>query len=97
MLNASKKENHWLTYSRQSSVPNALQKLGEPLLTSTLILPDQTDPLDDPYDIETQLAKRIDIFINSGVGTLNTTSIIDLSGDHLEVIPHSVGDVRAFE
>lgn len=74
-----------------------LQELGEPLLTSTLILPDQTDPLDDPYDIEMQLGKRIDMFIDSGLGTLSTTSIVDLSGDQPEVIRRGVGDVSAFE
>ena len=74
-----------------------LQELGEPLLTSTLIPPDQTDPLDDPYDIEMQLGKRIDVFIDSGLGTLSTTSIVDLSGDQPEVIRRGVGDVSAFE
>lgn len=74
-----------------------LQELGEPLLTSTLILPDQTDPLDDPYDIEMQLGKRIDVFIDSGLGTLSTTSIVDLSGDQPEVIRRGVGNVSAFE
>ena len=49
-----------------------LKELGEPLLTSTLILPDQTEPLDDPYDIENQLGKRIDVFIDGGFGTLST-------------------------
>ncbi len=74
-----------------------LKELGEPLLTSTLILPGQDQPLDDPYDIEQQLEKRIDVFIDSGFGTLNTTSIVDLSGDHPEVIRRGVGDVSAFE
>lgn len=74
-----------------------LQELGEPLLTSTLILPDQTDPMDDPYEIEMQLGKRIDVFIDSGLGTLSTTSIVDLSGDQPEVIRRGVGDVSAFE
>lgn len=74
-----------------------LQELGEPLLTSTLILPDQKDPLDDPYDIENQLAKRIDVFIDSGFGTLSTTSIVDLSGENPEIIRRGVGDVSAFE
>ncbi|MEG0603884.1 MAG: L-threonylcarbamoyladenylate synthase, partial [Acinetobacter sp.] len=63
-----------------------LKELGEPLLTSTLILPDQKDPLDDPYDIENQLAKRIDVFIDSGFGTLSTTSIVDLSGENPVVV-----------
>lgn len=74
-----------------------LKELGEPLLTSTLILPGQKDPLDDPYDIENQLAKRIDVFIDSGFGTLSTTSIVDLSGENPVVVRHGVGDVSAFE
>ncbi|WP_420001989.1 L-threonylcarbamoyladenylate synthase [Acinetobacter sp. LF10] len=74
-----------------------LQELGEPLLTSTLILPDQKDPLDDPYDIENQLAKRIDVFIDSGFGTLSTTSIVDLSGENPVVVRRGLGDVSAFE
>ncbi|KXZ66040.1 L-threonylcarbamoyladenylate synthase [Acinetobacter venetianus] len=74
-----------------------LQELGEPLLTSTLILPDQKDPLDDPYDIENQLGKRIDVFIDGGLGTLSTTSIVDLSGENPEIVRRGVGDVSAFE
>lgn len=74
-----------------------LKELGEPLLTSTLILPDQTEPLDDPYDIENQLGKRIDVFIDGGFGTLSTTSIVDLSGGNPEIVRRGVGDVSAFE
>lgn len=74
-----------------------LKELGEPLLTSTLILPDQTEPLDDPYDIENQLGKRIDVFIDGGFGTLSTTSIVDLSGENPEIVRRGVGDVSAFE
>ena len=74
-----------------------LKELGEPLLTSTLILPGQEDPLDDPYEIDLQLNKRIDELIDSGLGTLSTTSIIDLSGDNLQIVRRGVGDVSAFE
>ena len=73
-----------------------LKELGEPLLTSTLILPGQNDPLDDPYEIEMQLGKRIDVLIDGGLGTLSTTSIIDLSGDYPVVIREGVGDSSAF-
>ena len=74
-----------------------LKELGEPLLTSTLILPGQDAPMDDPYDIEQLLEKRIDVFIDSGLGTLTTTSIVDLSGTNPEIIRRGVGDVSAFE
>ena len=74
-----------------------LKELGEPLLTSTLILPGQEDPLDDPYEIDLQLNKRIDVLIDGGVGTLSTTSIIDLSGANPQTVRRGVGDVSAFE
>lgn len=74
-----------------------LKELGEPLLTSTLILPGQKDPLDDPYEIDLQLNKRIDVLIDGGLGTLSTTSIVDLSGDNPKIVRRGVGDVSAFE
>lgn len=74
-----------------------LKELDEPLLTSTLILPGQSEPIDDPYEIEMQIGKRIDVLIDGGLGTLNTTSIVNLAGDYPEVIRRGVGDVSAFE
>ena len=73
-----------------------LQELGEPLLTSTYFTGSRR-PLDDPYDIENQLDKRIDVFIDGGFGTLTSTSIVDLSGEHPEIIRRGVGDASAFE
>ncbi|MFB2539282.1 MULTISPECIES: L-threonylcarbamoyladenylate synthase [unclassified Acinetobacter] len=74
-----------------------LQELGEPMITSTLILPKQSEPLDDPYDIEMQLSKHVDVFIDAGMGTLATTSIVDLSQDYPVVVRHGLGDVSNFE
>ncbi|WP_297428476.1 L-threonylcarbamoyladenylate synthase [uncultured Acinetobacter sp.] len=74
-----------------------LKELGEPLLTSTLILPGQKEPLDDPYEIEMQIGKRIDVLIDGGFGTLTTTSVIDLSGDYPVVLRQGAGDVSAFD
>lgn len=74
-----------------------LKELGEPLLTSTLILPGQSEPLDDPYEIEMQIGKRIDVLIDGGFGTLTTTSVIDLSGDYPVVLRQGAGNVSAFE
>jgi len=74
-----------------------LKELGEPLLTSTLILPNQTEPLDDPYEIELQIGNRIDVLVDGGLGTLSTTSIVDLSGNNPEIIRRGVADVSPFE
>ena len=74
-----------------------LKELGEPLITSTLILPDHQDPLDDPFEIELQLGKRIDVFIDGGLGMLGTTSIVDLSQDTPLVVRRGLSDVSMFE
>lgn len=93
----AKKKTIGLRVPNNSICQLLLKELGEPLLTSTLILPNQDLPLDDPYEIEQQLEKRIDVFIDSGFGTLTSTSIVDLSGQNPEVIRRGVGDVSAFE
>ena len=93
----AKKKTVGLRVPNNSICQLLLKELGEPLLTSTLILPNQDLPLDDPYEIEQQLEKRIDVFIDSGFGTLTSTSIVDLSGQNPEVIRRGVGDVSAFE
>lgn len=74
-----------------------LEELGEPMLTSTLILPGQELPLDDPYDIEMQLGKLIDVFIDGGIATTGVTSIVDLSGEEPVIIREGMGDVSAFQ
>ncbi len=74
-----------------------LEELGEPLLTSTLMLPGQDLPFDDPYDIEMSLSKQIDVFIDGGITTRGMTSIVDLSGDYPTIVRHGLGDVSAFE
>ena len=74
-----------------------LEELGEPLLTSTLMLPGQELPFDDPYDIEMALSKQIDVFIDGGITTRGVTSIVDLSGDYPTIVRHGLGDVSAFE
>lgn len=73
-----------------------LEELNEPLLTSTLILPGQDLPFDDPYDIELQLGKQIDVLVDGGVSSRGVTSIIDLSGDYPVVIREGMGNVSAF-
>ncbi len=73
-----------------------LETLGEPMLTTTLSLPDHTQPLDDPYEIEDKLEKLIDVFIDVGMGTLGETSVIDLSNDEIIVVREGLGDVVSF-
>ncbi len=78
-------------------VPLALlAELGEPLMSSTLILPDHDLPLADPDDIWEILSGRIDLLIDSGNCGLDPTTVVDLTGDYPQVLRQGSGDASAF-
>ena len=74
----------------------ALQALlevhGAPLLATTLILPGETEPLNDPEEILERLDKQIAGVIDSGACPLEPTTVVDLSGDAPEVLRRGRGD-----
>ena len=58
-----------------------LAELGEPLLTSTLILPDDAQPLSDAHVIRERLEKRVDLILDGGACGAEPTTVVDLTGD----------------
>jgi len=56
-----------------------LEELNEPLLSSTLILPDEDQPLTDVDEIRERLEKLVDIVIEGGMVGLEPTTVIDLT------------------
>lgn len=74
-----------------------LEELGEPLLSSTLILPDDEHrPLNDPEEIRDRLERRVELVIDGGAVGLDPTTIIDLTGDAPELVRKGKGDVTHF-
>ena len=77
----------------------ALQALlevhGAPLLATTLILPGETEPLNDPEEILERLDKQIAGVIDSAACPLEPTTVVDLSGDAPEVLRRGRGDPAA--
>lgn len=78
-----------------------LEALGEPMLTSTLKLPqqktsDSTLPMDDPYEISLQLEHGIDLLMDAGISTRKVGTIVDLTGDEPILVRQGAGDVSNF-
>lgn len=73
-----------------------LAELGEPLLSTTLILPGSETPLDDPQAIRERLEKSIELVIDSGSCGIEPTTVIDLTRDAPEVIRRGKGPVAPF-
>ena len=73
-----------------------LAELGEPLLSSTLLLPDHDAPLTQGWEIKEELDNSVDAVIDSGECGTEPTTVIDLSGDEPEIIRKGAGDVTRF-
>ncbi len=73
-----------------------LEALNEPLLSSTLILPDDEVPLTDPYEIRQMLEHQVDLIIDGGFCGLEATTVIDFEDDVPVVVRKGLGDSSAF-
>ena len=74
-----------------------LEELGEPLLSTTLILPDEEGPLNDAEHIRELLEKQVDLVIDGGAVGVDFTTVIDLTGDEPVLLRRGKGDVAPFE
>ena len=72
-----------------------LKELGEPIMSSTLLLPGDDLPLTDPHDIEERIGHEIDLIIDAGPTGIEPTSVIDLSDGTVRVLRVGRGDVSA--
>lgn len=73
-----------------------LEELGEPLLSSTLILPGEEEPLCDAEDIRDRLEKQIDLVLDAGVCGCGTTTVVNLVGGTPELIRAGRGALEPF-
>ena len=75
---------------------NLLENVGEPLMTSTLMLPGEDLPMTDPYEINEVLGHQLDLIIDGGFCGFEGTTVIDLTQDIPFVTRHGAGDASAF-
>ncbi|MGB8518317.1 MAG: L-threonylcarbamoyladenylate synthase [Gallionella sp.] len=73
-----------------------LEELGEAMLSSTLILPDEAWPLNDAEHIRELLEGQVDAVIDGGSAGVDFTTVIDLTGDTPVLLRQGVGDVTPF-
>lgn len=73
-----------------------LAELGEPLLSSTLILPGDAAPLDDAEDIRNRLERRVDLILNSGSCGVVPTTVVDLTEEMPRITRQGKGVAELF-
>ncbi|MCP4042950.1 MAG: threonylcarbamoyl-AMP synthase [Gammaproteobacteria bacterium] len=73
-----------------------LDTLGEPLMSSTLILPGEEMPLTDADDIQERLGKQVELVIDGGYCGFEPTTVVDMMGEVPTVVRVGKGDTTPF-
>ncbi len=74
-----------------------LAELGEPLVSSTLLLPGHDEPLTQGWQIDDQAGHAVDAVIDCGDCGTEPTTVIDFSQEEPEILRHGAGDPSPFE
>jgi tRNA threonylcarbamoyl adenosine modification protein (Sua5/YciO/YrdC/YwlC family) len=106
ILRATKEVPRRLQHPKRSAVgirvPNhavlqaLLEALAEPLLSMTLQLPDDDEPLNDAEEIRDRLQNQIDLVIDSAISHAGLTTVIDLTESPPSLIRQGVADAAPF-
>jgi tRNA A37 threonylcarbamoyladenosine synthetase subunit TsaC/SUA5/YrdC len=74
-----------------------LESRGEPIMSSTLLLPGDDIPLTDVYEIEERIGNDVDLILAGGSAGITPTTVVDLSSGTIDVLRVGLGAVSALE
>jgi tRNA threonylcarbamoyl adenosine modification protein (Sua5/YciO/YrdC/YwlC family) len=96
-LQDPKKRSIGIRVPNHKIVAELLDVVGEPIMSSTLLLPGEELPLTDPEDIRERLEKQVDAIIDGGICGLEPTTVLDLSDGKVTVLRQGKGEASEFE
>ena len=73
-----------------------LEEMGEPVMTSSLIMPGDDLPLSDPYDIRQTLENQLDLIVDGGYCGFEATTVVDMTDESPVLVRQGVGDASVF-
>jgi tRNA threonylcarbamoyl adenosine modification protein (Sua5/YciO/YrdC/YwlC family) len=82
---------------RHTVLQALLTELGEPMLSSTLLMPGEDEPMTAGWEIKERLDNLVDAVVDAGDCGTDMTSVVDLSGAEPEIVRRGAGDLSRFE
>lgn len=95
-LMAPKKRSVGVRIPDHTLVQALLEALGEPLISTTLLLPGETEPMTEGWLIKDELDQLLDAVIEGEAGSLPTT-VVDFTSGVAEIARYGAGDPTRFE
>ncbi len=74
-----------------------LEAMGEPIMSTTLQLPGEAEPLTEPWEIRERLDRQVDLVVDAGPGGTEPTTVVDLSGPEPVLLRVGKGDPGPFQ
>ncbi|HHJ20471.1 MAG TPA: threonylcarbamoyl-AMP synthase [Gammaproteobacteria bacterium] len=74
-----------------------LETLNQPIMSSTLMLPDTDMPLTDPYQIRVLLEHEVDLVIDGGFCDIEPSTVVDMTSGRPEVLREGKGELSWLE
>ena len=96
MLLHPKRRTIGLRVPAQPIAQALLAELGEPLMSVSLILPGESEPMSDPYEIRQVLEHQVDLIIDGGYCGVEASTVISLVDGEPEIVRVGCGDPAAF-
>ena len=78
-------------------VQSLLEILGEPIMSSTLIMPGKSTPETEPDEIKKLLEQHVDLIIDGGNCGLEPTTVVDIMEEPPQILRHGKGNVEALK
>ncbi len=74
-----------------------LAELGEPMMSVTLILPGESLPMLDAWEIREAIGDRLDLIVDGGFCGMEPTTVVDLTGDTPELVRQGAGQWEDYD
>ena len=93
-LQVSKRKTIGLRIPQHPVAMALLQELNEPLISTTLILPDDQLPMTDPEDIRSRLEHHVDLIMAAGSCGFEATTVVDMVDGDYQILRPGKGEFK---